>query len=281
MALLDVRSGKFFHQERLNREGWDAGASVETLDVRNGPWSLRFAERAGERGDGAGKERAAERMELRGGIRAEVNFTLTLEPAKPLVIFGEDGVSRKGAEATAASYYLTFPRLKTAGTLTVGDETRTVSGESWMDHEISSSQLGAGQVGWDWVSVQLNDGREIMFYRLRGGDGRSDAASTLTWIATDGRLTTREFSWEVLDTWTSAETGGVYPARVRLSTTDPASGKRVVLTLEPLAKAQELTGSLGGIPYWEGACRVVTEDGREAGRAFMELTGYAKALKLQ
>jgi len=271
MALLDARSGKFYHQERLNREGWDASSATETLDVRNGPWSLRFVE-------GAGK---TETMELRGGVRADVSFSLTLTPAKALVIFGENGVSRKGAEATAASYYLTFPRLKAEGTLTVGGEIFKVSGESWMDHEVSSSQLGAGQVGWDWVSVQLSDGREIMFYRLRLRDGSSDPASTLTWIAADGALRKSDFGWEVLETWTSAETGAVYPVRVRLTTSEPESGRRVVLTLEPLAKAQELTGNLGGIPYWEGACRVLGEDGKEVGRAFMELTGYAKALKLQ
>ncbi|ATC62664.1 carotenoid 1,2-hydratase [Nibricoccus aquaticus] len=269
MALLDAKTGKFYHQERLNREGWDAGAATETLDVRNGPWSLRMT------------DAGTERMELSGGVRAEVGFALTLTPVKPLVIFGENGVSRKGAEPTAASYYLTFSRLKVEGTLTVGTETFRVSGESWMDHEVSSSQLGAGQVGWDWVSVQLNDGREIMFYRLRLKDGSSDPASTLTWIAADGALTKSDFTWEVLETWTSAETGGVYPVRVRLTTTDPASGRRVALTLEPQARAQELTGSLGGIPYWEGACRVLGEDGKEVGRAFMELTGYAKALKLQ
>jgi predicted secreted hydrolase len=167
------------------------------------------------------------------------------------------------------------------GMLTLSGKTFPVSGQSWMDHEISSSQMGAGQVGWDWVSVQLTDGREVMFYRLRLSDGTSDPASTLTWIDAEGGLTKSDFSWEVLDTWTSAETGGVYPSRVRLMTTDPASGRRVVLTLEPLAKAQELTGSLGGIPYWEGACRVVGDDGREIGQAFMELTGYAKALKLR
>ena len=283
MALLDVRSGKFYHQERLNREGWDAGAATETLDVRNGPWTLRLVERDGgtEREGGAETSPAAERMELRGGIRADASFSLTLAPEKPLVIFGENGVSRKGSEPTAASYYLTFPRLKNEGTLALGGETFRVSGQSWMDHEISSSQLGVGQVGWDWVSVQLADGREIMFYRLRLEDGGSDPASTLTWIAKDGTLTKSDFGWEVLDTWTSVETGGVYPVKVRLTTTDPGSGRRVTLTLEPLAKAQEITGSLGGIPYWEGACRVLSEDGREVGRAFMELTGYAKALKLQ
>jgi predicted secreted hydrolase len=271
MALLDVKAGKFYHQERLNREGWDASASTETLDVRNGPWSLRFTD-GGEQ---------TERMELRGGIRAEVIFALTLTPEKPLVIFGEKGVSRKGAAPTAASYYLTFSRLKAEGVLTLEGEAFRVNGESWMDHEISSSQLDEGQVGWDWVSVQLTDSREIMFYRLRKKDGSSDPASTLTWVAEDGAPTKSDFAWEVLNTWRSPETGGNYPARVRLVTTDPKDGRRVALTLEPLLAAQELTGAVGGIPYWEGACRVLSEDGQEVGRAFMELTGYAEALKLQ
>ena len=91
MALIDVATGKFHHQERLNREGWDARSSTTTLDLHNGPWSLRFL------------DATAERMSLRGGIRADVGFNFTLSPAKPLVVFGENSVSRKGSAPTAAS----------------------------------------------------------------------------------------------------------------------------------------------------------------------------------
>lgn len=42
MALLDAGSGKFLHQERLNRAGWDAEADENTLAVRNGNWSLKM-----------------------------------------------------------------------------------------------------------------------------------------------------------------------------------------------------------------------------------------------
>ena len=154
-AVIDVATSRFYFQERLNRGGWDAGTDFESLNVRNGPWSLRMT------------DPIAERMELHGGVRAEAGFTLVLAPAKPLVVFGENGVSRKGAEPIAASYYLTFTRLRTEGTLMLGTESFRVVGESWMDHEISSSQLGANQIGWDWVSIQLKDSREIMFYRLR------------------------------------------------------------------------------------------------------------------
>ena len=276
MALLDVQTGRFLHQERLNREGWDATSSATTLDVRNGDWSLRLADPA--------DPSPSPPLLLRGGLRADATFALTLTPAKPLVIFGEAGVSRKGADPSAASHYLTFTRLRTSGELTLrtdaGTEKLRVTGESWMDHEISSSQLSAGQVGWDWLSIHFTDGRELMLYRLRLRDGTADPASTLTWIDAAGRTTRAPHTWEVLDRWTSPATGATYPSRLRVTTTDPATNQSVALTLEPLARAQELTGGLGGIPYWEGACRVRDAAGRELGSAYLELTGYARDLKL-
>ena len=280
MALLDVSTGKFLHQEKLNRAGWDAASASGTLDVRNGPWSLRLADPT--------DPSPTPRLELTGGIRADAAFTLTLTPAKPLVIFGENGVSRKGADPAAASYYLTFSRLRAEGELTLATAADAasapakfrVTGEAWMDHEISSSQLSAGQVGWDWLSVQFTDGRELMLYRLRLADGTADPASTLTWVDAAGQTQRAPFTLEVLDRWTSPATGAAYPSRLRLSTTDPRTGTAVRLLVEPLAKNQELTGALGGIPYWEGACRIRDESGRELGSAFLELTGYAQALKL-
>ena len=269
MALIDVQTGKFYHQERLNRAGWDAGAAEGTLALHNGPWALRFV------------DEATETMVLNGGVRAEVQFELTLTPRKPVVVFGEDGISRKGSDPTAASYYITFTRLAAEGKLTVEGRTSDVRGESWMDHEISSSQLSRNQVGWDWLSLQLKDGREIMFYRLRQQDGSSDPASTLTWIQVDGTLHKQDFRWRVLSTWRSTKTGAEYPARVELSTNDPSTGRPTVFLIEPLVPEQELTGDLVGISYWEGACRVRDGEGREVGSAYMELTGYSKALKLQ
>jgi predicted secreted hydrolase len=119
-----------------------------------------------------------------------------------------------------------------------------------------------------------------MFYRMRLRDGSADPASTLTWVDTAGVPRKSDFKWDVLERWTSPATGAVYPVRVRLTSTDPVSGLRVALTLVPLAKNQELEGKSGGISYWEGACRVLDADGREIGSAYLELTGYAKDLKI-
>jgi hypothetical protein len=75
--------------------------------------------------------------------------------------------------------------------------------------------------------------------------------------------------------WTSPRTKVVYPNEVKITAPDPANGKETSFTLEPLVKDQELTGELGGVTYWEGACRVRNAAGKECGSAFLELAGYA------
>jgi predicted secreted hydrolase len=221
---------------------------------------------------------ATQTMKLKGGIRGGAEFELELRPAKPLVVFGENGVSRKAADPTAASHYLTFTRLRAQGRLRLEEQVWRVEGQAWMDHEISSSQLGVDQEGWDWACLQLRDGREIMVYRLRGRDGSTSPFSTLAWIDEQGRVTPQaaaDFSWKPQGVWTSRDTGARYPLPVRLECRDPETGAAAVFDLEPLALAQELTGTVGGVAYWEGACRVRDGEGREVGSAFMELTGYA------
>lgn len=270
MALLDAATGRFLHQERLNREGWAAGSATNDLRVWNGSGALERQPGAGDPTNGV--------WWLRGAVRAEARWDLQLAPAKPLVVFGTNGVSRKGAAPTASSHYLTFPRLNVEGTLDLEGKPRAVRGVAWMDHEYSSSQLGADQVGWDWVSVQLNDGREIMAYRMRRQEGSTDPFSTLAWIDPRGRVrhaSAAEFRLEPRGRWRSPRNGADYPSGWNLRTRDPESRREVVLQVEPLARDQELGGEIGDVPYWEGACRVRDAEGREIGVAFVELTGYA------
>jgi predicted secreted hydrolase len=209
-------------------------------------------------------------------VNHDALLRLDLEVAKPLVVFGEDGVSRKGAGAEAASHYLTWPRLKASGTVKLGAQAHAVTGEAWMDHEFSSSQLEAGQTGWDWAAIQLRDGREIMVYRMRRQDGTTDAASTLAIVSRDGtvrHLGRDAFTWEVLETWKSTRNGAEYPIRLRLRF------ENEVLELRPLAPDQEQNGGITRLPYWEGACDVIAPSGQVAGRAFLELAGYAGDLR--
>jgi len=206
-------------------------------------------------------------------VSADAVLKLELEAVKPLVVFGEDGVSRKGASESAASHYLTFPRLRAGGWVRLGAQEHRVTGEAWMDHEFSSSQLDEGQAGWDWAAIQLKDGREVMVYRMRRSDGAADPASSLTWIGTDGALKKAAFDWKPLATWKSPRSSAEYPHHVRIE----SEGQ--VFELHPLAPDQEHGGSITGLPYWEGACDVLDKNGAVIGRAFLELAGYAGNLK--
>jgi predicted secreted hydrolase len=258
-ALLDAQTGRFLHEERLNREGWDAESSATTLAVHNGNWSLNLDE-------------STQHLHITATVKSEALLQLDLEAIKPLVVFGKNGVSRKGASETAASHYLTWPRLKTHGTVKLGAIEHTVTGEAWMDHEFSSSQLEAGQVGWDWAAIQLKDGREIMVYLMRRKDGTLDAASTLAVVERDGKLrhlASDAFTWDVLGTWKSPRNAAVYPTHVRIRFENES------LELKPLAADQEQDGSITRLPYWEGACDVLDSHGQITGRAFLELAGYA------
>lgn len=269
-AWLEVNADRFHSEERLARGGWDAGASETSLNLFQGNWRL-----AARNGDP--NPRIDAFFTVQDGPRA----LLTFDPQKPFVRFGENGVERKGRDPAAASLYITWSRLKVTGMIEVEGQPRRVMGTAWMDHEISSSQLEAGQVGWDWASIHLDDGREIMMYILRREDGSKDPFSVLYWIDRDGGLTPvspADFRWRATRTWTRPGSDATYPIDWVLALRDPESGEPVQFRIRPRRDAQEHKGILSGIPYWEGACWV-ERDGRAVGRAYVELTGYAEVLE--
>ena len=273
VAITDEHNQRFTYRERLHREGWNARASSDGLDVFNGNWSLVMT------------NTATSGMTLQGSSSDGYRFQLALQPVKPLVIFGVDGVSRKGDEPSAASHYLTFSRLTVAGQLNTPQGPAQVRGEAWMDHEISSSQLGRDQTGWDWVGAQLSNGCEVMAYRLRRRDGSTDPASTLAWIDRTGavqHLVATQFEWRAQRTWRSPRTGVEYPVEAELRFQHPETRQAVRLVLKPLIDDQEIQGKASGVAYWEGASRVTLKMEGAAdveGSAYLELAGYKEGLR--
>jgi predicted secreted hydrolase len=264
MALSDINRGDFHYQQRIHRQGWDAHAAVGQLDVRHGNWSL----------SAANAEHSA--FDLRASVGADVRWQLRLQPVKPLVRFGDDGTSRKGTDPQARSYYLSFTRMLTSGSVIINGTPHDVTGSSWMDHEISSSQLDPRYVGWDWIAIQLSDGWEVKAYLLRDADDRPSPYSALIWIAPDGTATQHgpdAFTWDFGQRWTSPHSDAAYPVAPVISTTDPRTGQPLQLHFHPLLKDQELV--LPGTTYWEGAGDVTDASGRTLGTAYLELVGYA------
>ena len=261
-ALTDVAGEAFYAFERFSRGAAGlAGAQADPYRVWLEDWSVEGP--AGE----------AFPMRLRAAAEG-VALDLILETGKPVVLQGEQGLDRKGPEPGNASYYYSFTRLPTRGTVRLGDDEYAVRGRSWKDHEWSTSALGADLSGWDWFALQLDDGRDLMFYQLRRRDGTASGYTTGTLVAPDGTATPLDAGavrLDVLETWESPR-GGTYPARWRLRVPSEA----LDLTVTPFLADQELDVS---VRYWEGAVRV---DGTAAGSpatgtGYVELTGYADA----
>jgi predicted secreted hydrolase len=202
---------------------------------------------------------------------------LTLRAVKPIVAHGDRGLSAKSDRPGNASYYLSFTRMQTEGTLTVRGQTFTVTGESWFDHEWSTSVLGPNAVGWDWFSLQLSDGRELMLYFLRLEDGGVEPVSGGTLVLPDGAtqtLSVGEVTVRAAREWLSPVSGARYPLDWRV--TIPTA--QLDLRVEPWLDAQEMQLNFA---YWEGAVKVTGSSGGVpvTGNGYVELTGYRDTMQ--
>ena len=161
--------------------------------------------------------------------------------------------------------------------MTLRGQTMKVKGESWFDHEFSTSALGKNGIGWDWFSLQLSDGRELMLFQIRTKDGGIETVSGGTLVEKDGsvkRLAASDVKIEVLEKWTSPQTKGEYPSRWRISI--PQS--LISLDLEPYLKSQEMRLSFA---YWEGAVKFngMSNGVSVTGNGYIEMTGYVASMQ--
>ncbi len=266
-AVSDLDEKKYLHDERMARGALGmAGAAMDgdVARVRLRGWSADLG---------------PDRHRIRANAE-DFGIDLDLTPVKPPVPHGEGGYSRKGTDPASASCYYSMTRLESRGTIRVGSTSFGVAGLSWMDHEFSSAPLESNLAGWDWFSLQLADGTELMAYFLRHEDGGFSPASAATFVDAAGtavHLPKAGLDLRVLNTWTSPKTGAVYPAGWRLRV--PALS--IDLTVTPNLPDQEMrTPGTTDVTYWEGSVSVagVRGEGSTAravsGSGYVELTGY-------
>ena len=199
-------------------------------------------------------------------------FDLRLEPVKDVVFHDGDGLLDMGPGGE--SYYYTYPRLEVDGKVTAGGVTGDVSGQAWMDHQWG--EMVAARVGWDWFSLQLNDGEEAMLFSLWDYEARELVRRGGTFIGSDGGVTYLEeddVDISAAGEWISPRTGVAYPSGWRVSI--PPLG--LDLDVRPTHPDAEFDGgAFNPLSYWEGQVSVdgVRNQDPVSGRGFVELVGY-------
>ena len=265
LAVSDIRGARHEGFDRLHRgavglAGADGGAHGVRLRV----------------GDWVGL--LEEGRQVLSAAREGVGIDLVLVPRKPPVFHGEDGYSRKGSRPEQASCYYSFTRLAATGELRMGGEVFRVRGTAWMDHEFTSEPLDSESMGWDWFSVQLDDGWDFMAFFIRKKNGALHPASSGTLVDPAGKsrsIPLEDMALTPLTTWKSPHTKARYPASWKLRI--PKHG--LDITLESRLADQEMIPKNvpAGVTYWEGSIAVNGrhQDREVHGTGYGELTGYA------
>jgi predicted secreted hydrolase len=254
-AVTDVAAENFAYAERLESFVPDPGETP--IDLTVGGWTLQ---------GGDGDDRIVAAMD---GYSLDVR----LQSEKPPVLHEGDGFFEFAPGAS--SYYYSRTRMSASGTLVVDGEPREVTGSAWMDHQWGDFLVLDG-VGWDWFSIQLDNGHEVMAWQSHDEHGNIlDGNATL--VDPSGEaidVPFGELSTEPTGEWRSPRTGAVYPSGWIL--TIPA--REIELTVEPVVADQELiTLESTGVIYWEGMVEIdgVWDGEHVAGLGYVELTGYA------
>ena len=255
-ALSDAASGTHRAAERFARGAMGlAGATTQPLRVWLEDWALSSVD---------------------GGVTWQLNaatddfgLELTLRAARPVVLQGDRGLSRKSTEPGNASYYYSVPRLAATGTVTLDGTTHAASGLAWLDREWSTSALGTEQAGWDWFALQLADGRDLMYYRLRRTDGSIDPLSRGSLVDGAGRRLelAADLDLQPVRHW-QAPDGHRIPVEWTMTLPNERRPLRVVAAFDD--QYMELA-----VRYWEGMVDVRDDaTGAALGRGYLEMTGY-------
>lgn len=242
-----------------------SGSTEEEVDfgaIESPPGPLQLSWRGADAGD-TWNQVAGEDLRYAWKAGGRIGVSLEMVNAKPPLLEGGDGLVPWG---DGRSRYYSLTRLNVQGTLRVGDHLRPVEGIGWMDHQWGDFHGTLGTLLWEWFSLQLEGGVEIVLWEIF--DPFPSRLMTVS-EGQGGEHHTDAFGLDRLAAWRSPRTGRTYASSWRI--TEP--GRGIDLTVEPVAADQEIQ-LFGRTAFWEGACRVRgTYRGRpNSGVAYAELT---------
>ncbi|MGQ0541196.1 MAG: lipocalin-like domain-containing protein, partial [Blastocatellia bacterium] len=200
-AITDRKVGSFRYAHRKSANSLfdlPATASEEHFYLRLGDWSSRLS---------------GESHIVHAGIDEKNTFEATLTPTKQVVLNGQNGVSFK--DEGEASRYFSYTRMAMEGDLAVDGSVEHFEGSAWMDREFGTWTPTENQKGWDWFSIQLDNGTELMCYQLRDSLGNPSPFSSGSFVDIEGNvaaLSANDFEIAPTGKWISPGSGAEYPS---------------------------------------------------------------------
>ncbi|MEP1206035.1 MAG: lipocalin-like domain-containing protein [Rhizobiaceae bacterium] len=192
----------------------------------------------------------------------EFAYQLNLTAQGPLIFHGEKGYSVKSAGGQASHYY-SQPFYQVQGELDLPGGKVRVTGTAWIDREWSSQPLAQDQHGWDWVSLNFDNGSKLMGFRLRQSNGADFTSAT--WIASDGTaISIPDGQLKLTEQATSQGAGREVPTKWKIQLVEQG----IDVSIEALNNNAWMDTSF---PYWEGP---VVISGSHSGTGYLEMTGY-------
>ena len=264
-ALTDLQGKKIWHDQRIARDGFGVAAASETdMNVKLRDWSLHVMP----------GQPATYLAEL---PTADFGLKLQFTETQPVLLQGQQGLSRKGPDEKQASYYYSQPQLATRGSVQLQGKRFEVTGKAWLDHEWSEEILHPSATGWDWIGMNLDDGGALTAFRLRDKNGGAvwDGGSFRAARGAPYVFSRGEVIFKPVRFWKSPLSQTTYPVEWIVRTPADFYTVKAVIDNQELDSRQS-TGSI----YWEGLSDLIDSNGKRVGRGYLEMTGYAQPLKM-
>jgi predicted secreted hydrolase len=196
-----------------------------------------------------------------------LNVKLSLRNTGPYVLQGEKGYSIKSADGRYASHYYSAPFIEVAGELSFtvnGNTTNTlIKGNAWFDHEWTSQLVDNKTLGWDWLSLHLDNGDKVMAFRMRI-DGQQNYV-TGSYIESNGIVKSLKPNDLTLQPGKQTAVGN---KQLPLDWILEIPSKGISLNIR---SSKEDQWNPAMVSYYEGSVEI---SGTQTGVGFLELTGY-------
>ncbi|GGW86794.1 lipocalin-like domain-containing protein [Alteromonas halophila] len=193
----------------------------------------------------------------------KVSVSLQMRSTGPAVLHGDNGFSQKSADGRFRSYYYSVPFIDIRGSVEIDNKTLTVQGDGWFDHEWTSQLARGDALGWDWLSLSLDNGQKLMAFNMYVEGEPPFTTGTL--INADG--SSRTLSADEISL-TPSGYEQINGKRLPVTWSVSIASAGIDIRISPFKKKQF---NPGVAQYYEGRVEVT---GSHRGRGFLELTGY-------